>query len=164
IQWLAGMSQRIATVIQRSSRLQSRIREATSQSPSSIRIRQAQSESRAPPRNPSPSPQVLVAEFVQALGGDRERRAQLLREERDAQLLDEPAVLFDARGALAVTRLRECLVLRPQALHGRRVLGITLDARPVFLKPQRIALEVARDVLQALPRRAREEAGIDEAV
>src|SRR5262245_33759094 len=39
--------------------------------------------------------QVVVPELGQALGRDGERRAQLLREERDAQLLDQPAELLE---------------------------------------------------------------------
>src|SRR5688572_20462098 len=62
--------------------------------------------------------QVLVPEFLQALGRDRHRRAQLLGEERHAQLLDHPAELLqvhvDAVGVLV--RFRTRLVLVPQAL------------------------------------------------
>src|SRR5687768_11391315 len=39
--------------------------------------------------------QVLVPILLQPLGRDRKRRAQLLREERHAQLLDQPAELLE---------------------------------------------------------------------
>src|SRR4051812_22596356 len=49
--------------------------------------------------------QVLVPELLQALSGDRERRAQFLGEERHAQLLDEPAELFQPGIAAAGFRI-----------------------------------------------------------
>src|SRR5512132_1144176 len=68
--------------------------------------------------------QVLVPELVQALGRDRERRAQLLREEAHAQLLDEPAEFLELRIAAArvVVGLHPRFVIRPQRVDGRRVL------------------------------------------
>src|SRR6185312_6951911 len=42
--------------------------------------------------------------------------------------------------------------------------GVALDAGAVLLQAQRVSLEIARQVLEALPGRAREETGIHEAV
>src|SRR5438105_15899040 len=41
--------------------------------------------------------QVLVPEFLQPFHRHRDRRAQLLREERDTQLLDEPPDVLELR-------------------------------------------------------------------
>ena len=54
------------------------------------------------------------------------------------------------------------LVVVPEGLHRGRVPLVALGASAVLLQAQRIALQVARDVLEALPRRAREEARVDE--
>src|SRR5688572_12971101 len=106
--------------------------------------------------------QVLVPKLLQALGRHRLRRAQLLREERDAQLLDEPAEFLELLvEALGVTvGLGARLVLVPQALHGSAVLLVALGILTVLGQAQRVALEVARHVLEALPGRACEEAGV----
>src|SRR5260221_9990133 len=120
---------------------------------------------------PRPTPgrqlaQVLVPELVQALGGNRHRRAQLLGEERDAQLLDHPAEFLEARLATAGDGvfLRTCLVLLPERHQRRRMLLVALDVRAVFLEAQGAAPEVARQVLETLPWGANEEARVDHAV
>src|SRR6185503_4818777 len=108
--------------------------------------------------------QVLVPEFLQALERDRERRAQLLREEGHAKLLEEPAELLELRVGAAgfAVGLRALLVVVPEPGHGERVLLVALGVGAVFLQPQRVALQVARNVLQAFPWRARNESGIHE--
>src|SRR5688572_859325 len=84
--------------------------------------------------NHVPLSQVIVPELLQPLGRDRHGRAQLLREERDAQLLDEPAELLELRiGASRIAvGLRPRLVLLPQPLHRARVLLVALGARAVL--------------------------------
>src|SRR5258706_15191960 len=107
---------------------------------------------------------MFIPEFLQALGGDGLRRAQLLREERDAQLLDHPAEVLELLVAAArvAVGFQPRLVVVPERLHGRGMLLVALRAGTIFLQAQRVAAQVARNVLEALPRRAREEAGIDE--
>ena len=92
-------------------------------------------------------------------------RAQLLREERDAQLLDQPAELLELRVVAAgvAVGLRARLVLVPQALRpSAACFWSRSGAGAVLLEAQRVALEVARQVLEALPRRARKETGVDQ--
>src|SRR5688572_7232241 len=101
--------------------------------------------------------QVLIPIFLQPLGRHRKRRAQLLREERDAQLLDQPAELLELRVvAPGVAIGREArLVLLPKALHRHGVLLVALGVGTVLGEPQRVATKVAWQVLEPLPRRDR---------
>jgi hypothetical protein len=96
---------------------------------------------------------VLIPELLQPLGRNRQRRAQLLGEERDPQLFDQPAVILEMRVSLARIEvgLRARFVALPQRLHRVRVLLVALGAGAVLLQPERVTLDVARQVLQAAP-------------
>ena len=52
------------------------------------------------------------------------------------------------------------IVVAPELHRGDRVLLVALGVGGIFLQPQRVTLQVARDVLEALPWRARDESGI----
>jgi len=54
--------------------------------------------------------------FLQALGRDRHRRAQFLREQRDAQLLEKPAQFLQPGVGLAASLRRQA----PPGLQQRR--------------------------------------------
>jgi hypothetical protein len=81
---------------------------------------------------------------------NRHRRAQLLREERDAQLLDHPAeflqLLVDAVGVLVRLRARFVLFHRPCTVPAC-FWSRSAPAR-YFGEAQRVALEVAGQVLE----------------
>src|SRR6185436_8724842 len=64
-------------------------------------------------------PDLLLPEFLQSLGGDGQRRAQLLGEERHAQLFEKPAEFLEVRVVAAgiVVLLRARLVHLPEPLH-----------------------------------------------
>src|SRR5205823_1315533 len=105
-----------------------------------------------------------LPELGEALDRDRHRRLQLLREERHAQLLEQPAELLELRAHGAALRARAELaaigLLERRKLAREARIALRIGAQ--LLKAQRGGLEVAREVLQPLPRRAREPAGGEE--
>ena len=105
------------------------------------------------------SPLHSLPQLRQPLDRDRHRRLQLLREERHAQLLEQPAELLELRVGRAALALRRGLAL-PLRLERRELGGDARVARRIgaqLVEPQRRRLEIAREVLQPLPRRARDE-------
>ena len=93
----------------------------------------------------------LRPDFLEPLDAHRLRGLQLLREQADAQLLEPPAELVEARVARAAPlgELPQVALLeRPQLGEARRVarrIGAQL------VEPRRDRLQVARQVLQPLP-------------
>src|SRR5205823_1025709 len=96
----------------------------------------------------------------------RKRRAQLLGEERNTQLLDQPAKGFEGglvppRGAIGVG---PGLIALPQRRHGRGVLGVPLPVLRVFCESSVERLKIARYVNQRAPRSAGEKSGPHEMI
>ena len=89
--------------------------------------------------------------LLEPLDADRLRRAQLLREQADAQLLEQPAELVEPRiGDTASLRelARITLFERPQFGHALR---IARRVRAQLVEPQRDRLQVARQVGELRP-------------
>src|SRR5688572_581540 len=105
-----------------------------------------------------------LPQLGQALGRDRHRGAQFLREQRNPQLLEQPAELIQlsrsngGRAALRLARLSAAPGLLQRRDFGR-TLRVARRIRAQLVQAQRSGLQVAREMLQALPGGAREETG-----
>src|SRR6185436_21194632 len=100
-------------------------------------------------------------QLCQALDRNRHRRLQLLRKERDAQLLQQPPELLDLLRQRAELGARSKLT--PEALlergHFRSALAIARGVSTHFVQTQSGRAQVSGQMLQTLPGRARKPAG-----
>src|SRR5205823_6676519 len=106
-----------------------------------------------------------LPESGEPLDRHRHWRAQLLGEERHPQLLEQPAELVELRAHSAVAaagaELAAKRLLERGELGGESLVALRVGAQ--LLQAQARRLQVARQVLQPLPRRAREPAGREQA-
>src|SRR5690348_16564272 len=102
-----------------------------------------------------------LPELGEPLGRDGDRSLELLGVERNAQLLEQPAELLQLRGDRAMPRARSNLA-RPGGLERGNVRGEPCVARGIgaqLVEPQGSRLEVAGEMLEPRPRRARKPPG-----